>query len=163
MRYWAWTLESTCDSFDSWLQISLVYLNFLSYVSYYNASSSYPDCSWCAKLQVVTVGTTSNRVEMCWRIVIKHKNKANKEENENIRFNEVRQFAYVLGAKGREFLLNQTIISYSIGGNTPLYIGMESLKKKETSNFKFGSETNSDTCSDSLRILLLSTTQGDCR
>jgi len=44
------------------------------------------------------------------RIVAKHKNKADKEENENTRFNEVRQFAYLLGVEGeREILLNQSI------------------------------------------------------
>jgi len=45
----------------------------------------------------------------------------------------------------------------------PLYIGMESFKKKEINNSKFESKTNSDTCSDSPKILLLSTAQRDCQ
>ena len=49
-----------------------------------------------------SVGTTSVTVEIRLRIVAKHKNKANKEENES-----------------REFLLNQSITGYNLRGNYP--------------------------------------------
>jgi len=71
---------------------------------------------------VNSVGTTSIRVEMRRRIVTKHKNKANKEESENTRFNEVRQFVYVLGAERERVLLNQSIIGYNIRGQLSLFI-----------------------------------------
>jgi len=38
---------------------------------------------------IASVGITSVRVEMHWRIVAKYKNKTNKEESENTCFNEV--------------------------------------------------------------------------
>ena len=66
---------------------------------------------------------------MSQRISVKHKNKANKEENENTRFNEVRQFAYFFGAERERVLIKP--INYMIqyqGAITPLYIGMEFLK-----------------------------------
>ena len=66
------------------------------------------------------------------RIVVKHKNKTNKEESENTRFNEVRQFAHVLGAEGERVLIKP--IDYMIQYQksiTPLFIGMESHKKRK--------------------------------
>jgi len=53
----------------------------------------------------LTVGTTSDRAKMRQRIVAKCKNKANKGENENTRFNEVRQFAYILMAEGERVFI----------------------------------------------------------
>ena len=61
-------------------------------------------------------------------------------------FNEVRQFAYVLGAEGERVLIKP--INYRIqyqGGNYSSYSHGVPQKKKKTNNSKFGSETNSDT------------------
>ena len=49
---------------------------------------------------------------MYHRIVVKHKNKANKKESENTKFNEVRQFVYALGTEGEKVLIK--LINYRI-------------------------------------------------
>ena len=73
-------------------------------------------CSNRAELKALlgfSVGNPSNSEEGIQRIVTNHTNKyiKKKRERENIRFNEVRQFIYVLRAK-REYLLIQSIADY---------------------------------------------------
>ena len=116
------------------------------------------------KALIPLVGATSVRVEMRQRISVKHKNKTNKEERENTRFNEVRQFVYVPGVEGERVLIKS--INYMIQYQeaiTPLYIGHRVPREKKINTSKFGSEINSEVCSDSPRILVLSTAQWDCR
>ena len=80
-------------------------------------------------LKLGSVGTTSGRVEMLWRIITKHRTKQIKKKAKTQILTMFSNLPTSWGQKGREFLLNQPTTRIS-GAITSLYIGMEFLKKK---------------------------------
>ena len=82
----------------------------------------------------ICVGNPHNREDGHQRIAKQSYKQLNKEKRENTRFNEVRQFAYVLGTKGESsYWINQLQI-INIGDATPPYISKETKKKRKPKN-----------------------------
>jgi len=71
-----------------------------------------------------------------------HKQKNQREESKNTRFNEIRQFAYVCRVEGEGDLIkiNQVIV----GGQYLSLYRQRVLEEKETNRSEFRSETNSE-------------------
>ena len=77
-------------------------------------------------------------------------------------FNEVRQFAYVLGAEGERVLIKPINYRIQYQWVITLLIVMESLKKKRKPTNPNSDQKRIQTPFEFARKLLLSVAQGDC-